>query len=335
LIRTELAAHWAAEGSSAGRDSYEGHRLLQVRTLEAYAGVATGSGGGRFVAIRLNSNQRRIIADRYPRSSKGIVVETVEGGAGRVAFFLREQAGIPSAVFPAVMEDVLSSADTAPPGKELRSAMERFASWQAALSRPGGAMSAQEVRGIIGELVVARDLLAASLGFERAVQVWRAPDDDHIHDFAGQGWELEVKTSMAPETQFHVSAEGQLEPEHGNRMFLATVEVEPSAEGMSLSGMVEQLLANAALPGLRDALRNAIIRRGALSQALDGEAARQYRIVSTNVFEVRDEFPLILRRTLPGGVSAIRYQVSLAACQQFRVDAQAVGNSLKTMEQTP
>jgi hypothetical protein len=332
VIRDELLEHWAAEAAQSERDSYEGRRIIGLRSVEAYAGVEK-AGSLRFVAIRIDSAQRRSLADRYPRSSKGIAVESVEGGGGKVTFFLREQAGAPEGVFPAVMEDVLGASAVAPQDRALRASFERFASWQTALSREAGAMSAQEVRGIIGELVIARDVLVPCLGPARLVQVWKAPIGDHVHDFMGQNWELEVKTTLVPGTTFHISAEGQLEPEIGNRMFLGAVEMEPSSDGISMRELVEQILSSVEASGpTREDLRNAIVGRGALAHSLDDEASRRYRIRATNVFEVPDSFPLIRRKTLPAGVSALRYEVSYAACSGFRTGEAVLSETLKGLE---
>jgi hypothetical protein len=260
-------------------------------------------------------------------------VESVEGGGGKITFFLREQAGIPEGVFPAVMEDVVDAGVGAAPDRALRSSFERFASWQTALSRQTGAMSAQEVRGIIGELVVIRDVLIPCLGAPRLVQLWKAPEGDHLHDFAGNSWELEVKATLAPGTTFHVSAEGQLEPAEGNRMFLASVGLEPSTDGLSMRELVGQVLASTEpSASVHEDLRNAVVARGALSHSLDDEAARRYRITATMFFEVTTLFPIIHRKNLPGGVSSLQYEISLAACSRFQVGEVGLSTTLKEME---
>jgi hypothetical protein len=331
-IAKELESHWEAEAGAPIRGVYEGRRLLSVAPVEAYAGVGQG-GSRRFVAIRLDSERRKSLAARIPRSSRGILVESLEQVAGRITFFLREQAGIPIGVFPAVMGDVLCAGEGASLGPATRAMLERFASWQTALSRQVGALTAPEARGIIGELLVAHDFLQPQVGAAGLLRLWRSPEDDHIHDFVGATWELEVKTAVSPATHFHVSAEGQLEPATGNQMFLAAVELEPSAEGTSLDGLVRQMLAG---PGVTadaaEALRNAFIRRGALLTSSGGEAAQQYRVVAIDLFEVRDAFPLVRRGTIPGGVSSLRYEVNLAACVPFRTDRATVSRVLMKTE---
>jgi hypothetical protein len=334
VILSELLEVWAVERASAHRDSSEGRRLQSAKAVEAYAGVDR-SGTARFVALRLAAAERKTVAECYPRSSRGIAVEPVEGGAGKLAFFLREQPGTPEGVFPAVMEDVLEAGEAAPPGKGLRVALERFSSWQAALSKQRGEMSAQEARGIFGELVAARDLLVPQLGMGRMVQVWRAPEDDHPHDFVGKGWELEVKTFLAPGDAFHVNADGQLDPEPSNRLFLATVSLEAAEDGISLHELAEQMLDEKELEaGVREDLKNALIRRGGMARSLDVEATRRYRVGSLELYEVREGFPRIAPKQLPRGVSAVRYEVSLGACGEFRTDAGTLATSIKTMEKT-
>ncbi len=332
VIECELQSHWEAELASPTRKAYEGRRLLSVAPIEAYAGVDQ-IGGRRFVAIRLDSGRRKLLAARFPRSSKGILVENVEQGGGRITFFLREEAGVPRAVFPAVMLDVLVAGDGAAIETAARATLERFSSWQAALSRQAGGMTAAEVRGILGELIVARDVIEPELGTAALIEAWRAPDDDHIHDFVGATWELEVKTAITPATHFHVSAEGQLEPAATNRMFLAAVELEPASEGTSLSGIVEQMLSRpGATDDLTEALRNAFIRRGAMVRTTGGEAVQQYRVVAVEQFEVRDGFPLLLRKTMPGGVSSLRYQVSFSACKLHKIDRGVLSNAITNQE---
>lgn len=332
MIRAELLELWAVERALAHRDSYEGRRLLSAKIVEAYAGVDR-SGTGRFVALRLAAADRKTVAERYPRSSRGIAVEAVESGAGKLSFFLREQPGIPEGVFPAVIEDVLEAGEAAPAGRGLRVALERFSSWQAALSRNQGELSAEEARGIFGELVVARDLLIPQVGTGRTVQVWRAPEDDHVHDFAGTGWELEVKTFLEPGETFHVSADGQLEPEPSNRLFVATVSLEAAEEGVSIHELVQQMEnGNDLEPEVREELKNAMIRRGCVARSLDVEATRRYRVVALELYDVREGFPRLPRKQLPRGVSAVRYEVSLGACGEFRTDAGTLSTELRMME---
>ena len=334
MILSELQEVWTQERASAHRDSYEGRRLQTVKAVEAYAGVDR-SGTARFVALRLAATERKTVAERYPRSSRGIAVEPLEGGAGKLAFFLREQPGIPEGVFPAVMEDVLTAGEGAPPGKGLRVALERFSSWQAALSKQQGEMSAQEARGIFGELVVARDLLMPQLGIGRTVQVWRAPEDNHPHDFAGKGWELEVKAFLAPGDVFHVNADGQLEPEPSNRLFVVTVALEAAEDGVSLHELAQQMLGSEDQePEVREELKNALIRRGGMARSLDVEATRRYRVVTLELYEVREGFPRISLGVVPRGVGAVRYAVSLAACREFKTDAGALATEIMTMERT-
>lgn len=333
MISDELRDTWAAEGLRAGRDGYIGRRLQAVSCFEAYAGL-DAAGTRRFVALRLDPAERRNIADRYPRSSKGISVETVEGGE-RTAVFLREVAGIPASVFEAVVADVLAAGTSGRSGAELRTAVERFASWQRALSREAESGAALEVRGILGELVVIRDILLPLLGVARTLQTWRAPASDHIHDFVGQGWELEIKTILTPGSSIHVNTDRQLEAEPGHRMLLGCVEVESDPEGLSLTDHVKQLLeALASDPEGREHLRNAVIQRGALAAAVSDEAAKRYRLVSIESFDVKVGFPIIPSGSLVRGVSSVRYQIGLMHCAPFKISMPDMNAFIATAEHT-
>ena len=329
MIALELDEAWLAEARCGRPDPYQGRRLTSLGDLEVYAGL-DASGRRRFVGLRITQAQRKLVGDRFPRSSSGIVVENVVADGGTSAIFLREQPGIPESVFRTVMHDVLSIATST---DSLRTAFERFAAWQRALQRSLGPLTGPEVRGILGEVILLRDIIVPAVGLSTALQWWRSPVDDHVHDFVGSSFELEVKAMLAGGTSFHVNARGQLEAAQEQRMFLATVELERDEAGIRVADVVAELeaLAGGEQPVLAQ-LRDSVVKRGLGMASTEGEVTVPYRLHGIRFFEVGDGFPLIPSARLHPGISALEYEVELAACIGFATDVAEVTQALRVGE---
>lgn len=332
MIPAILDTIWREESLVTARDPYQGRRLNISSSTEVYAGLET-SQRGRFVAFRLTDDQRRSIRDRLPRSSSGILVESVAENFGVVAIFLREQPNAPETVFRTVAIDVIEVLVDASPKTALRAAFERFSLWQKALQRRTGPMSGTEVRGVIGELLVLRDVLAPVVGLHAALSAWAAPESKGIHDFAGRDWELEVKSLLAPGNSIHVNVTGQLESTEGRPVFLLTVELEPAGDGFCLLDLLSELEGLAREQrALHATLQSALVMRGARSQALDGEAAVRYRVNLVRYFHIAETFPIIRRASMPFGASEVQYLIDLSACANFSVSSETILHAISTPE---
>jgi len=330
MIAEELLRIWTTERTVVDRRPYEGLRVPSV-VWNIYAGVDPRS-DRRFVAWRLSREHQRAIQDRRPRSSKGILVESMEE-TGEQVLVLTEQPGAPLSVFPAVMSDVIEVAAQAASLASLRCAFERFASWQRALQRRTGPMGPQEVRGVIGELITFRDVVMPALGVARGLERWTALSDDDLNDFGGPGWFLEVKTILAWRSMFHISALGQLEPPPTGCSWLSLVELEQANDGISLTMMMESLLESTNTdPTLRQALQDAFVARGAHDPGLDGEADVRYRVLGLRTFGIEVNFPLLRRAQVPRGVARAEYDIEISACAAFEVGPTTVVEELRNWE---
>jgi hypothetical protein len=321
VIRDRLAEIWREELAIKDRQPMQGH-LLDIPNIKAYAGLEPGT-DRRFLVFRLTAEQQRAAKKtKRLRSTKGI--KTSDGGTDGLVVMI-EQPGIPAAVFPAVAADVLAVIAAAEPGSAVRLAFDRFNSWQAALERNAGPMTAREVRGAIGELIVLTELLVPTLGLHRSLARWTALGDAPLHDFGGEGWVLEVKTALSPSPTFRVSHLGQLEPDPPSTpVRLVVVELESlaagSSAGLSLNDAMARLESQVAGDStVLSALRNALVKRGLRSPAIEAEANTKYSVRSTLCFAVENGFPIIRKASLPLGISDASYDVQIHECLSFRI----------------
>ena len=179
----------------------------------------------------------------------------------------------------------------------------------------------QKAIGLVGELLVLRDLLA------RSSDAWRAWVGPHgaRHDFRAGPVALEVRTTTRAQTRtIEVSALDQLlEPDAG-RLFLVHQVLETDAGGIiAIPALVDSLMAVASDPmALTELLREV----GYEPELAHRWADYRWSQLETAVYRVEAGFPRLTPRELqpaelPVGVSHFRYRVDLAAAQAFGLDA--------------
>lgn len=333
MIADALERAWAEEKAMPATDPYAGRRIVEIRSPSVFAGLET-DGRRRFVAFRLTSEERNSARERLPRSSAGILVETVSEPGGTTDLFLREQPGVPDSVFSVVLADVLQLLiRPSPTGPALRGAFERFSSWQKALARTRGPATSAQVRGMLGELLFLRDTLAPALGLPHALTTWKAPDESSVHDFATDAWELEVKTGLAPVYSVHVNCDGQLESRASLAIVLAVIDLEASTDGVSLAETVDSLLRTIGPEApLRSQIEEALVLRGVRLAAASPEGMIRYRAERPAAYRVAAGFPLIAAASVPPGVEDVRYLLNLAACTKFRISQDELSALIRTAE---
>ncbi len=178
----------------------------------------------------------------------------------------------------------------------------------------------QKAIGLVGELLVLRDLLSRSPDAWRA---WVGPGGAR-HDFRAGPVALEVKTTVRAQTRtIEVSALDQLlEPDAGHLFLIHQVLEDDAGGSIAIPALVDGLLAVASDPvALTELLREVEYEPELAHRWVD----YRWSPLETAVYRVAAGFPRLTPRTmqpaeLPVGVSHFRYRVDLAAAQAFRLD---------------
>lgn len=185
--------------------------------------------------------------------------------------------------------------------------------WQSAWRPLRQPMSRSAQIGVAGELFVMQSLWLPALGSE-AVYLWSGPDRER-HDFVSTRLHMEVKATTKSRHEHEISRVDQLKAPDERRLLFASVQLEESVMGsQSVATLVD---------GVIEAIRHD-------SAAVDGFLTRldsldwsdemrrspdlvRFHIRDAQIFEVDDEFPQLPPDfSLPNGVLAIRYTISLA-----------------------
>lgn len=277
------------------------------------------------LGIRLSVRNFSDFSRRLPVLSEiEVSLAQMSGGGGALDLFLRDSSM--RDIFLSVCVDLMDTADNAGAdgAAALNAVFVRIEEWQKLLKVPrGDLMAPREQMGLWGELRVLRDLFIPNLPAAVAAESWSGPTGGE-QDFSLEGLTLaEVKTqSAASDRAVRIGSVDQLDNRSGV-LFLVHQTVAPSADGLTLQGIVN---------AVRAEVRNDIAAFGRVERNLReyGFADRKeydeapFALSHRKIYRVEGGFPRITRGQIPNGVSDVRYGVDIAACEPFAVDEKVV-----------
>lgn len=262
-----------------------------------------------------------------PREFRGFRLRTWRRRDGQASLVLESASGVLDDVFGRLCEDLIGlGRSVADPRYPVQPLMRRLGHWAELLARsPTGLLDPAGIRGLIGELVAMRDVVAPACGMAAAIRGWLGPDAAD-QDFRAEGRAWEVKAVSPAASTVRIASERQL----CSALPLELVVVRLDDQGTGAP-------AAASLNSLVQELRELVSGDPELVQVLDDRLARagylprsEYdqpvlRVLDITRHEVRDGFPRLCPGDLPHGVEKVGYEVRLADCAAFRVGAPGVG----------
>jgi hypothetical protein len=327
-------------GPAAGRDVTSAPDAAAL--LEEWADLATVAPGDRLFRTRRMTRPVRLDLRAGLRETDGAPCLVVSAGTAGGAITSFETGGLrlsrvadPAGVllvlsleeparrdlFAAVCSDCLRAVIRGEDEAEddlLSVFAARLSAWRAFLRDQTGALSRNEMIGIIGELLLFGQLL--EIGAD-APSAWKAPDDG-LHDFENAGDSIEVKTSLGGARQLHVSTLDQLDDAGLSSLHVAHVRLVEALDGETLADVADRIETQLSDERARSAFRNALLRRG-LAPGADGLGPR-VRLAGTDFYAVRDGFPRLRRGEVAIGIADATYQLEVRALTGFQEDAAAV-----------
>lgn len=193
--------------------------------------------------------------------------------------------------------------------------------WQSAFRPNRQAMSRAVQVGLAGELLILQRMLLPVLG-PRAVFHWSGPDRER-HDFVIGLVHLEVKATRGSRHEHEISRLDQLWTAAGDRLFLASVQLEETQGGQ----LTVAALIDAIIDGIRTdsaAVDEFLLKLFRLDwddeMRRSGELMR-FNLRDATLYEVDEAFPrLPADFCAPTGVIAVRYTISLANLPPLDLD---------------
>lgn len=310
--------------------------LWSERLREAWQELASHSAQSRAYRTRRVSDQLQLDAHAGLRAVDGAPCLVIEGVAPAEDHFevggmrlsvVRDERG-PLLVlsledrdridlFTTVCADALSASEGN--DRALGAFLDRLEAWRRFLRERNSGLSREEATGLIGELLVLRQLLA----LDRAALIFWAAPEDGLHDFHREGHALEVKTSLGPSSQVRISTLDQLDITGLRALDLLHVRLIESPDGTTLGTIISDIMAQLEEPSRR-VFENALLRRGLMPDDTAARSSPHVEMRVVDAYHVEAAFPRLCRTSVPQAVSDAQYALDVRALASFSTSVSLV-----------
>lgn len=231
-------------------------------------------------------------------------------------------------IFTILSEDLIASISEETNQKKLvQIILNRFEKWKSLFSKTlGQGLTAEEQRGLYGELYFLRQLLSQKDDSLACVNSWLGPESEN-RDFQNGNWALEVKTTHTNNHQkVHINNERQLDTNNLQNLFLYHISLEKRKKsGETLNEIVNSI--NSLLQSniiSQNRFKNKLFEIGYFSKHYHLYEDVGYFIRQDLFYLVESDFPRIEEGELRDGVGDVKYSIIISQCSNYVVDSEYV-----------
>lgn len=231
-------------------------------------------------------------------------------------------------VFAALCEDLIADISSIKNEDLLvKELLNRLEKWKALFSKASlDGMTADEQRGLYGELYFLKIWLRASDDTQKCIQSWVGPQGA-IRDFQLLDWALEVKTTHGNNHQkIQISSERQLDTSNLNQLFLFHLSLEEQQKnGETLNALIDEIfdMLNSDVAS-QTQFRIMISRVGYFNHHRNLYDKKGYIIRQAAYYLVKDEFPRIEESEVRKGVGDVKYSIILSENTDYKIKEDSV-----------
>jgi hypothetical protein len=306
-MMTRVEQLWQEISSQSGRPGLF-QRVDEDHPLDLYAGVDYQ---GKRVLM--------LVTEKAPPSlpPAGVVEITCNQRADReFAIILQLARQEYDEIFGRLCQDLVDATRDATPENGGDAILRRLSRWRKLLEvGQRTTLSETELRGLIGELWFLRSVALDRVGVDAAVKGWVGPLDAP-QDFVLGETVVEIKTSSPGVQKVSISSLQQLDAGSAP-LYLGVIWVAPADQNTADAFSAAQLVR-----WLRDAVEASPVAgvefelRLAEAGYADHEEYERiwYRVTQARYFQVRDDFPRLIREGAPAGMLEATYIIDLGAC---------------------
>jgi hypothetical protein len=299
------------------------------RTDGPYLYIQLKGGNLPIGAILRSSDQRPGLLVRFPASS---LDQLPKPDAGRGFSFERPvTAGSSTLGLPILLSDASVKDMFAAMGADLVAEVEkskdestaaqkvlrRIALWRRFLQRRAGVLSNEEVRGLFGELHML-SIAVNARGADVALDSWHGPERE-LHDFRFEEGAVEVKTWRAESgAKIYISNADQVTVDPIKPMKIAAIQISTgAANGSTLVETVKQLKSK--MNGMQEQRFEELLAAYGYIDLHANDYNDRMQVLRLDLFEVREGFPHIDSRSIPGGIANLKYSIELGSVESFKI----------------
>ena len=318
-MKTKIEILWDDELRQAiqrplGRDGLRLTRIDLTSNLDIYAGIDDAAQ----VVLAISVKKRPPAISLDSRTFDHFRQQRADGSWLLV---LRLKGKGLEPVFGRLCQDLVDSATSVATDDELLAIFQaRLHLWQKLfLGSNDGLLEAHQIKGLIAELLILREMLDFGLrDLAEVVAGWVGPrgaDQDFIF---GTG-SIEVKASAIGRRSVSISSLEQLDCI--TPLVLVIVALEESSQGsvgaFSLNSLVSLLESRVAKSGSALlAFRELLLEAGYVEHSFYDED--WFTPISTQIFDVVENFPRLTKKTVPPELIRVKYDLDIAGLAEFR-----------------
>jgi hypothetical protein len=222
-------------------------------------------------------------------------------------------------LFATICADVVAAAAQAGTADALDQFLARLGAWRQFLRERRDGLSRSETVGLMGELLVLEQVLAAN---PNSLAVWQSPNDG-LHDFLSNGHALEIKTGLGPSSSITISALDQLDTTGLRQLDLLHVRLVEAPNGRSLRDIIISISGILPDDGSRRGFDNALLRRGLMPDDDTARLTPKVQQRSIEAYSISETFPRLTRAAMPIAIAEATYTLDVRAIAAFAGDATA------------
>jgi len=193
--------------------------------------------------------------------------------------------------------------------------------WKAFLAgRKSRLLSAEEIRGLFGELLFLRSLYQNHLDQKAAIEAWCGPDRTH-QDFIFGNTAVEVKSLSGRErSTVRISSEDQLESLCDDLflMIYRLSDMPDSDRSLSLNGLMHLIENELTDATAIEELPKRLASYGYVEMREYDQPV--FVVTAQHAYRLADGFPRLVRSDLQDGIVRVRYEIELEKIAAFECD---------------
>lgn len=270
-----------------------------------------------------NSRELLIISDIEPakmRSSKSI--EILKGvrkdnrWATQIKLLKKEQ----EEVFTHLCWDLIEYSRSAK-NKTIgfKIVIARFLKWQKLMEDGNELLPNEVIKGIIGELLYAKNILKKRYNYDAIFSAWIGPDGAD-KDFVFEETWAEIKAIKIGRSVITISSMEQLSSKNEGVLVVAMVDNTSSADvnGFSIASLINEFrnMLSASPSALFD-YESKLLQLGYIDRKEYYD--RYYVFYGFRFYRVGEEFPKLQRETVPNEIVKVKYDIALSEIKEFEV----------------
>lgn len=310
----QLAAAWRA---LSGKAEGQGWKAIEILSGLRCVVMAGRRGGGNEESLLIGIVGVAAPSDLHLPQGRGFLftrTDQLEDASGRTWFSLTRRAGGQLPIFTLMAADLVSllAGIGSKAGRDIYALLiARIRGWQEFMKRDrSGVLSAEEEVGLVGELMVLKDLMVAGISAPDAVESWVGPEDG-IHDFSIGNGGVEAKATLAPIGFIaEIGSLDQLDDSLYQPLFVAAVRLSQSTSGKTLPEIVDEIVEDTRESGITQLLEGRLLSAGYVGSMRE-YYARRFAMKELSYRQVGESSPRLTRSNVPSAIQRVKYALDL------------------------